>query len=451
MSVSKFVWSLPLWVSGHPFVPSDRFLRGTLTIPSWGISLPLGERSQAPGKAAGITEALARTPYAYTTSVRFDTQDCTVIEDALVLPPWSYKSDSPLSLGALCTPDDPSISDFVSPLVGKRNQELTRLERVEEVYKSLCEKDFSHLCSPRPKPVDEDSWWQELQPPWLLLRGAKNEATCLDLSLLFCSILEACGEKPILFLNEETGHAWIGIWLDRGQRFRPRLSAWDLASCQGQLASVEVTGVCGGASSLSWREALDKGSQETNLAARATIAIDVCALRPPHGRIVPIRLGHDPIVQRLKWLADQEVQNRRTGFRETLHLILALCDERSPIFVELFTNQERRELKALINSALPNIPTQGLANTTRDSANWSLLWESAHIHARRRGDQVVQEGDVLWALFESPSRNVGELFKTASVNLKVTTDRLSGLWPRAIESTDTRLFKSPQGKGANIE
>lgn len=96
---------------------------------------------------------------------------------------------------------DGSMGGYQSPDRSRRH------EMIRAVYEAVAERKFKYSIPP----ANDDEPGQLIRFPDRIVR--ENCMTCLDASLLFASILEACGLRPLIALEE--GHAYVGCHIDK--------------------------------------------------------------------------------------------------------------------------------------------------------------------------------------------------------------------------------------------
>ena len=101
--------------------------------------------------------------------------------------------------------------------------------------------------------------------------------SCLDLSLLYASCLEAAGLYPLLLLSR--GHAFAGVWLEEmtfqeAVRDDPSLVSKRMAEGIAEIAVMECTCLCAGRA-CAFDEARTQGAAELNGAEPVRMVLDV--------------------------------------------------------------------------------------------------------------------------------------------------------------------------------
>ena len=119
--------------------------------------------------------------------------------------------------------------------------------------------------------------------------------SCLDLSLLYASCLEAAGLYPLLLLSR--GHAFAGVWLEEmtfqeAVRDDPSLVSKRMAEGIAEIAVMECTCLCAGRA-CGFDEARTQGAAELNGAEPVRMVLDVHRARLAGIRPLPQRVQSD--------------------------------------------------------------------------------------------------------------------------------------------------------------
>ncbi len=127
--------------------------------------------------------------------------------------------------------------------------------------------------------------------------------TCLDLTLLYASCLEAIGLHPLLLLQK--GHIFLGVWLEdmsfsEAVQDDPSLITKRLADGVGEMEVVECTAMTGG-KTIGFDEASQLAAQSLNGEDSLEYIIDVSRARLSGIRPLPLR-----IYQEDSWHIEQE-------------------------------------------------------------------------------------------------------------------------------------------------
>ena len=115
-----------------------------------------------------------------------------------------------------------------------------RHETIRAVYEAVAERKFNYAAPP----PDSAERGHLIRFPDMIVR--ENCMTCLDSSLLFASILEACGLHPLIAL--EKGHAYVGCHID--DNILPAPFVYELQKIRkwvdlNEIVFFETTSACG--------------------------------------------------------------------------------------------------------------------------------------------------------------------------------------------------------------
>lgn len=280
----------------------------------------------------------------------------------------------------------------------------------------------------------------------------RGRGNCLDLTLLFAACLESVGLGPLILFEGETSgaptHAWIGAWADAGERHRPLLAdGLDLAAraASGEILTLESTSVCAGDHRFTFDEAV--------AAARARMwragpmhAVDVRASRPPRGGVRSLSPANEATVQAAYWAAEALRERCGAASRETLHILYGLCAAEGPLIRRMLEACGSRT-SAVCNIIEKSLPQEHHQGPGEETASHRVTRETARSNARNRGSAVVEEGDVLWAVLDSPSRNVRKVLEASGCDASALVARLDREWNRPRDVTMSRRIDAPAGKG----
>jgi hypothetical protein len=417
------VWSLPLLLAGEPLVEAEGtevHITGPEPLPGETPASRLSDRLEDP-----LAEVVRPTPLRITLA----RNGRSVGAEVLLLPPWSYvPGHRPWSLLSLILPGEDEVTRFAAR-VEERAEPGTGAEGlVRSLFETLVEESL-RLEPPRVQPVPLP--WQEIGPPWRVLGPTRpRRATCLDLTLLAAGVLEALGEAPLVLLEgDDTGHAWLGV-AEGGPGWTP----WSRETPSHSMLAVELTAACAGEADRSWAGARRKGAArlETDLPLEI---LDVRAGRPPQGRIRPLQVTADAVTHHALAAARRAGDDRHALHRESLHILLGLLEARGPVLVELLGEEATDRVRGRVEAVLPD---EGSPVPPAPTANWSLCVETARILARNRGSRVVQEGDLLRAVLQNPSRNIEAALRDGDLDPGALRLRLEVVWPRVREETRVR-------------
>lgn len=140
--------------------------------------------------------------------------------DVLAYDQWSGLFTMPEMIAAFVTPNHPSIAQILtkaSEILGQwnatpsftgyqtQNPNQVKLQ-MAAIYASM---HGEHIIYNNP-PASFEETGQRIRMPHVLLE--QRQGTCLDLSILYASCLEAAGLHPLLVFTK--GHAFAGAWLE---------------------------------------------------------------------------------------------------------------------------------------------------------------------------------------------------------------------------------------------
>jgi hypothetical protein len=255
------------------------------------------------------------------------------------------------------------------------------------------------------------SLWQSVRPPHQIFDrtspAAGGRATCLDLALFMAACLEHVGLFPLIVVTgDEPGvpsHAFSGCWAASAHGGRPLLTDREDIECAmdaGRLLAVECTGVARAGraegSAMDFEAAVEDARRRAR-EARWVCAVDVGALRPPHGTIAPMECPLDATVVFACESAEEFARAKGSPVLETAHLLYGLLAAEGEITKALLRDQAleplglRRQLESLApdgGSSLEPVPT----------LNYSACLRDAEYYASQSGVSTVREEDLLWAL-----------------------------------------------------
>ena len=137
----------------------------------------------------------------------------------LAFDEWPGVGVMPELLAAFVTPNAPELAhvkvaaaQFLERLTGSsaldeyQTQDPNRVRaQVASIYEALRSESLVYSAPP----ASYEKTGQRVRLVDKVL--SEKLGTCLDLSLLFCSALEACGLHPLLMIQQ--GHAYVGCWL----------------------------------------------------------------------------------------------------------------------------------------------------------------------------------------------------------------------------------------------
>uniref|UniRef100_UPI00293D895D DUF4011 domain-containing protein n=1 Tax=Janthinobacterium sp. TaxID=1871054 RepID=UPI00293D895D len=212
---------------------------------------------------------------------------------------WAGTRALPELLAAFCMPNNPAIDVLIgkaSKLLRSQHNELSMngyqsksrdvvWKQVSAIYSTISAENLQYAEPPASFGTDG----QKIRTADRILEG--RVATCLDLTMLFCSCLEQAGLRPVVLFKE--GHAWVGVWLhsvcfpdpllDDIQAVRKRVDS-------GELLAFETTGVAQHHTRrLSLRIALERGQVHLQEKDSFRYAVDIHRAREVQIKPLPSR------------------------------------------------------------------------------------------------------------------------------------------------------------------
>lgn len=212
---------------------------------------------------------------------------------------WAGTRALPELLAAFCMPNNPAIDVLIgkaSKLLRSQYDDLSMngyqsksrdvvWKQVSAIYSTISAENLQYAEPPASFGTDG----QKIRTADRILEG--RVATCLDLTMLFCSCLEQAGLRPVVLFKE--GHAWVGVWLhsacfpdpllDDVQAVRKRVDS-------GEFLAFETTGVAQHHTRrLSLRIALERGQEHLQEKASFRYAVDIHRAREVQIKPLPSR------------------------------------------------------------------------------------------------------------------------------------------------------------------
>ncbi|HMB69826.1 MAG TPA: hypothetical protein VKU85_10960 [bacterium] len=375
----------------------------------------------------------------------------------MILPPrdWSHAEDSRVLVAAHVAAGDDDVFRLTLDAGGGEALWAVAREGAEDAALRVLRCLYDHVAASaavyqEPERSTDDrtrASWQTVRAPHDVLDAAHRSAkgTCLDLTLVLAGALECLGLPPLVVFtgspDRAPRHACLGLWADGGRRFHPVVTDVEQLRkrvASGELIVVETTGLCGGSRALGFDEARDAAGRLVRETPDVH-AVDVLAARPPHGDVRPVRLAHDPTVRAAFWAGESLRRRLHARSRETLHLLYGLCATRGSLTHRLFERcgVEEDAILRILDSSLPNEGHEGPSSETQ---SYRVALETARLNARGRGAAAVEEGDVLWAVLDSPSRNVRRVVEASGSDCTVLLAALAREWRRSRDATISRHF-----------
>ena len=212
---------------------------------------------------------------------------------------WAGTRALPELLAAFCMPNSPAVDIIVgkaSKLLRSQHNELSMngyqsksrdvvWKQVSAIYTTISSENLQYAEPPASFSTDG----QKIRTADRILEA--RVASCLDLTMLFCSCLEQAGLRPVVLFKE--GHSWVGVWLhsacfpdpllDDIQAVRKRVDS-------GEFLAFETTGVAQHHSRrLSLRIALERGQEHLQERDTFRYAVDIHRAREVQIRPLPSR------------------------------------------------------------------------------------------------------------------------------------------------------------------
>lgn len=212
---------------------------------------------------------------------------------------WAGTRALPELLAAFCMPNNPAIDLLIgkaSKLLRSQHNDLSMngyqsksrdvvWKQVSAIYSTICAENLQYAEPPASFGTDG----QKIRTADRILEG--RVATCLDLTMLFCSCLEQAGLRSAVLFKE--GHAWAGVWLhsacfpdpltDDIQAVRKRVDS-------GEFLAFETTGVAPHHTRrLSLRIAIEQGQEHLQEAETFRYAVDIHRAREVQIKPLPSR------------------------------------------------------------------------------------------------------------------------------------------------------------------
>ena len=374
---------------------------------------------------------------------------------------WNHARDARRTIAAFVSPHDPIVVELsrdttarlsetagvasIDALLasGRRDAERSVLEAV---YRCLAEQRDVHWGPPQVKACfDGGPLYQRITPPDRLLRprASPGKATCLDLAVLMASCLERLGLLPVILFVEgrdhDPRHAIVGCWA--GPAPGPNAVTCDAEFLRGEVDSgnlfvCECTGVADrgrDAPKLSFGEATAAAVREMH-EAQALSAVDVGALRPPHGMITPMAYALEPEVA---LACDHAIDFAREKHRETietaflLYGLIAGGGSLTSAVTQALGVRPKEALRLLRDG----VSRREHAAEPRPTWNYLECRRLAEAYAWHAEYRSVREQDVWWALLD----------RGVHSNSLRSAARLSGIDLAQLRAVLARICPRPQG------
>lgn len=251
---------------------------------------------------------------------------------------WQGMETMPELLAAFVTPNHPSIDAILleaSELLkasgkdpsfeGYQSRNPNRvLEEVHAIYQAITNRGIRYIGPP----ASFHETGQRIRLSSEVL--AKSMGTCLDLTLLFCSCLEAISLHPLILVME--GHSYLGYWLE--EEFFQDPVLYDVTNLRKRTAEgmsyigvLETTSLRDGLR-LSFEEAVAEGLKHLERDGVFLLGVDVKRARA--GGILPLpeRVEKDG---KLVLLEEAERKDRADKIPELKEVVRVLYEEKEGV------------------------------------------------------------------------------------------------------------------------
>jgi hypothetical protein len=256
----------------------------------------------------------------------------------VVLPAdsWTQRRGNLSALVAHVCPDDPIVNALATdcPVRPGAVEDV-----LEAVYLRLQQEQIRYR-DPRVEEIG-DVQFQRIQTAAGLRESRR--ACCLDLAVLTAAILENLGRWPVLLLAGpkpfQADHALLACWNGEAPGLRCVLSNEQLVhdAEKGYLRMIESTAVASGFAgnpmSMDPTEALEAAWQA--IKRPWVCGVDVGAIRPPRGAVLPLQQAMSPLVRACFRRAHELAQRHRRAGVELTFLFAALLLEGSDLTREI--------------------------------------------------------------------------------------------------------------------
>lgn len=252
---------------------------------------------------------------------------------------WCGTSIEPTILAAYCLPSHPAISMLMQQtsrilktwnedpsLEGYQSDSPDRVRILAAAaYAALQQQNIAYAMPP----ASFGFLGQRIRLPDAILD--EHMGTCLDLTILYASLLEAIGLHPILILLES--HAFCGVWLEENVFEHSLITDGSLLEklCEPgvtKIAAIETTSVCAG-KSRSFEDACLSGQSHLHRYGDFEFALDVRRLRLEGIRPLPVRTkaGGSYVIEHEE-RSDEELTERPEELGERIDFsTLSVSDE----------------------------------------------------------------------------------------------------------------------------
>lgn len=319
---------------------------------------------------------------------------------------WQGMETMPEILASFVTPNHPSIDSILleaSELLkasgkdpsfeGYQSKDPNRvLEQIHAIYQAVSNRGIRYIGPPAS--FQESGQRIRLSSEVL----SKSFGTCLDLTLLLCSCLEAISLHPLIILME--GHSYLGYWLEEEYFTDPVL--YDVATLRKRSAEgmnyigvLETTGLREGLG-LTFFEAVLQGRSHLEKDNVFLLAVDVKRARAGGVLPLPERVEKDGKVQ---LLVEAERKERAEKIPELKEVVRVLYDqEEKPL--DKKSRWERKLLDLSLRNQLLNYQEKRkgvrlltpdikiLEDTLYEGKEYSILSKMSDLHQLEGSDAL---------------------------------------------------------------
>ncbi len=334
--------------------------------------------------------------------------------------------------GRKMTPDRSQSSDHDAPV-----------SMLERIFRHLSDNHLITYAEPLVTRHPSGAVFQDIRPPHRILHNRRDcigEATCIDLTLLIAGCLEGMGLAPLLLLVLDIEgvpvHAFLGVWLRAQPRIHPVIrdpAFLDQVAARGDLLLIETTAVCEGSRRAEFDEAIRQG-RENLTSCRRLVALDIAALRPPMGMVLPMETPYESSVLLALAEAAELARVMASSRFETLHLLFGLVRAGGEISTRLL--DEAGVAAAGLEEEVRLIMTTRRRDGRRvPTVGYDQCINEATENARSQGSTIVRECDLWWAVLRSRSRSVEAALENSGCPQTTLVPLLDILCPQSRSTT----------------
>lgn len=223
----------------------------------------------------------------------------------------------PEILASFVTPNDDEVKKLVEEAAGELRQKYGRdsfagyqyhdpnkvLEELDALYRTLLKRGIRYSAPP----TSFEKTFQRVRLPYVVLK--EKVATCLDFALLFASLAESIGLKPLVISLRS--HALVGVWLDDEHSVAPfeengTLLATAASKGFNYLSLIDVT-MAHSSVLAPFDQAVDAGYKSIAVESRFRYALDIDMCRKGH--MLPVPTPHDIDGESKLELPDFEIED----------------------------------------------------------------------------------------------------------------------------------------------